>query len=114
MTHLPPRSMYFWLRHKQTRMRGCAGVLQVEVLPIPKADALAWLDGSGSKAAEESPARYARATVMRGGLEQPDVQEYRVCHCRPLAEQMHACKHCLWAGCYGQKLLPPIRSSFCP
>lgn len=90
--------MSFRLLHKQARSRGCAGVLQVEVLPIPKADALAWLDGNGSKAAGEPP-RYARATVMRGGFEQPDVQEYRVCHRRLLAHLMHSCKRCLRAGC---------------
>ncbi len=101
--------MSFWLRHKQTRARGCAGVLQVEVLPIPKADALAWLDGNGSKAAGEPP-RYARATVMRGGLEHPDVQEYRVCHRRFLADLTHACRRCLQAGCS----CPQGPSLYCP
>lgn len=50
---------------------------QVEILPIPKAEALSWLDGSGGKEAKQPP-RYARATVLRGGANPPDVQEYRV------------------------------------
>lgn len=52
-------------------------VAQVEVLPLPKAEAVAWLD---SAAASDTPMphRFARATVMRGAVDTPNVQEYKV------------------------------------
>jgi len=51
-------------------------VAQVEALPPPKADAVAWLAGSGPQ-----PGRFARATVVRGSREVPDVQDFRVGAC---------------------------------
>lgn len=46
-------------------------MVQIELMPPPKADALAHLDGSGP-----APKRYARVTVIRGGHN--DCMDYQV------------------------------------
>ena len=48
-------------------------ILYQSLLPPVKTDALKYLDDGGEK-----PGRYAKVTVQRGGISQPDVMEYKV------------------------------------